>query len=87
VHHRLPFHERPDLELSPDNLMTLCEAGKYGINCHLLVGHLGNWRRWNPFADQDALLWRIKLTVSDAKLRDTLADLYGRLSKIVGAEK
>jgi hypothetical protein len=64
--------------------MTLCESVKYGIICHLLVGLLANWRRWNPFADQDALLWRIKLTVSDGKLRDTLADLYGRLSTIVG---
>ena len=48
VHHIKPFHLDPSLELEPTNLITLCEAKKRGINCHLLVGHLGNYRQENP---------------------------------------
>jgi hypothetical protein len=36
------------LELTPDNLITLCESKKYGITCHLFVGHRGNYRLFNP---------------------------------------
>lgn len=46
VHHVLPFHLFPHLELDPHNLLTLCET--IGHNCHLNVGHLGSWRRYNP---------------------------------------
>lgn len=61
VHHIIPFHIAPDKELDPENLMTLCENKKYGINCHLLVGHLGNYRRINPMVTIDATLWKMKL--------------------------
>ena len=54
VHHVVPFHERPDLELEPSNLMVLCRAKKYGISCHLLIGHKGNYRLINPDAYQTA---------------------------------
>lgn len=46
VHHVLPFHLRPDLELDPANLLTLCE--RLGHQCHLRRGHLGNWHNSNP---------------------------------------
>ena len=61
VHHIIPFYIAPDKELDPNNLMTLCENKKYGINCHLLVGHLGNYRRVNPNVVIDATLWKMKL--------------------------
>jgi len=61
VHHKIPFHLAPDRELNPDNLISLCENKKYGINCHLLVGHLGNYRRTNPVCELDAMMWREKL--------------------------
>ena len=61
AHHIIPFQIAPDLELDPDNLMTLCRNKKYGINCHLLVGHLGNFRRTNPNVELDAMIWRVKL--------------------------
>jgi len=61
VHHIVPFHLAPDMELEPGNLLTLCEAKKYGINCHQLVGHLGNYRRWNPAVRSDATVWNMKL--------------------------
>ena len=54
VHHIVPFHEDPSLELEPCNLMTLCRAKKYGIHCHLFVGHKSNYRLINPDAYQTA---------------------------------
>ena len=64
AHHEVPFHFAPDLELVESNLMALCEAGRYGINCHLLVGHLGNWRRANPTARSDVVWWNHRIIVS-----------------------
>ena len=62
VHHIVPFHVAPDLELDPTNLLTLCVNKKYGINCHLLVGHCGNYRRVNPNVELDAMTWKYKLS-------------------------
>lgn len=53
VHHVTPFHAAPELELEPSNLLTLCE-GSRGFNCHLWVGHCGNWSSWNDKAIADA---------------------------------
>jgi 5-methylcytosine-specific restriction protein A len=61
VHHLQPFHLQPELELDPANLITLCEAKRSGANCHLLFGHLGNFRSFNRDARADALRWRTKL--------------------------
>ena len=61
VHHIVPFHIAPDLELDPTNLITLCTRKKYGINCHLLIGHLGNYRKTNPNVVLDAMTWKYKL--------------------------
>ena len=47
VHHIIPVHVRPDFELVDINLMTLCRAKKYGVDCHLAFGHHGNFRKWN----------------------------------------
>lgn len=41
VHHIRPFHLHPELELDPNNLITLCEAP--GKDCHLRYGHNGNF--------------------------------------------
>ena len=46
VHHIHPFHDCPERELDPRNLITLCDAR--GRQCHLRVGHLGDWRGFNP---------------------------------------
>lgn len=61
VHHIVPFHTAPFLELSSYNLLTLCERKKYGINCHLSLGHIGNYREINPDVKEDALGWMCKL--------------------------
>jgi hypothetical protein len=50
VHHRIPISQRPQLELDPTNLITLCEAN----SCHFVIGHLCSWRSWNPRVFEDA---------------------------------
>jgi hypothetical protein len=54
VHHVLPFHYvvafgRPDLELDPRNLITLCDSndGVKTEDHHLYVGHYGNFKLAN----------------------------------------
>jgi len=43
VHHCRPYAEHPELELEPQNLLTLCADP-----CHLVHGHLMNFRRHDP---------------------------------------
>lgn len=62
VHHIKPFHEHPELELEPSNLITLCESKSYGIICHLLIGHNGSYSRINPNVIEDSKHWYVKLT-------------------------
>jgi hypothetical protein len=52
VHHIKPFHIHPQLELDPDNLITLCQAR--GREHHLLLGHLGEWGSYNERVRSDA---------------------------------
>ncbi len=59
VHHKIPFHLRPDLELKKKNLITLSERSKV-LNAHLVFGHLGNFRSHNANIEQDAKFWRKK---------------------------
>ena len=61
VHHVLPFHLQPGLELDPANLVTLCESGHNGVNCHLAAGHLGNYKSFNVNALADAQYLRDRL--------------------------
>jgi 5-methylcytosine-specific restriction enzyme A len=54
VHHIKPFHLHPELELDPNNFITLCESTKHGVNCHLFFGHLGNFKQVNEDVPQGA---------------------------------
>lgn len=49
VHHIKPFHLNPELELDYNNLITLC-----GKSCHLLIGHLRNWKAYNDTVKEDS---------------------------------
>ena len=49
VHHVEPYHEKPERELDPENLCTLCAEP-----CHFVFGHLLNWKRSNPHVRPDA---------------------------------
>lgn len=62
VHHRVPVSyilplKRPELELEPLNLATLCSAGD---NHHLLIGHLNYFESFNPNFDTDVLAFHAK---------------------------
>lgn len=59
VHHILPFHENPERELDPDNLITVCGPG--GHNCHLAWGHLFSYQSWNVDVRADAARMRAKI--------------------------
>ena len=54
-HHKKPFHLYPQLELDPANLVTLCPK------CHLLIGHLGSWKSYNPEIEMDVQVWSVKV--------------------------
>lgn len=55
AHHVKPFQWYPELELSMDNLITLCEAH------HLLLGHLGHWTSYNERVVEDAAAWNVRI--------------------------
>lgn len=50
VHHKKPFHLFPELELDPTNLITLC----MDKDCHLKIGHGGNFKDYNPDVESDS---------------------------------
>ena len=62
VHHILPYHEHPELELDDGtngldgNLITLCADP-----CHFVHGHLMGWSRSNPDVRDDAARYRNKV--------------------------
>jgi 5-methylcytosine-specific restriction protein A len=55
VHHIVPFHVSPDLELVPQNLITLCMGDH---DCHLKLGHGGAFRCYNPEITKDVKVFR-----------------------------
>ena len=55
VHHCLPFHLYPELELSRENLLMLCREH------HLFFGHLKNFSSWNETVREDAAVWNAKI--------------------------
>lgn len=54
VHHILPFHEYPELELCLENLITLCMSEN---ECHINIGHKDNFSLYNPNVRIDAKLF------------------------------
>ena len=53
VHHIIPVSVDQSLELEPSNLVTLCRAKKYGVDCHLFFGHFGYFKIFNPTVIED----------------------------------
>lgn len=51
VHHIRPFHLHPELELDPQNLITLCMSEEW--DCHLSLGHGGSFHSYNPHVVED----------------------------------
>lgn len=56
VHHMQPFSKFPELELDPNNLITLCMDFKK--ECHLLIGHGDKFAAYNPNIKEDATYLR-----------------------------
>lgn len=61
VHHKFPYHLDPSKELDPNNLITLCESKNNGIVCHRAIGHLGDYKSFNPEVEMDAQKWYTKI--------------------------
>jgi hypothetical protein len=59
AHHILPFHLFPRKELDTENLIALCES-RNDLNCHLVFGHLGDFKSYNVNVIVDAKTWSIK---------------------------
>ena len=53
VHHVVPFHTDPTLELRPSNLIALCEYVG-GLECHDFLGHPKGFQWVNPGVRADA---------------------------------
>jgi 5-methylcytosine-specific restriction enzyme A len=62
VHHIVPVHLDASLELDTSNLITLCSK-----SCHLLFGHLMDYRSWNPNVVQDCSTMFQKISVRPYK--------------------
>src|SRR5574343_64887 len=67
VHHIKPYHDSPELELDPDNLVTLCRRH------HFYLGHdpdgpkgpaVPDWHKANPDVLRDAAIERRRLGLS-----------------------
>jgi len=56
VHHKIPVHISPELELDPSNLVTLCDTP-----CHLVFGHLFNYKSYNKLVDEDCSVYLRKV--------------------------
>jgi 5-methylcytosine-specific restriction endonuclease McrA len=52
VHHIKPVHMFPDLELDLSNLVTLCADP-----CHILFGHLMNFKSYNKEVIKDCTVY------------------------------
>jgi len=53
VHHKMPFHIVPELELDSKNLITLCGDPC----CHFDKGHPRNWKSHNKNVVRDCAVW------------------------------
>ena len=96
IHHQFPFHYcialgRPDLELDPRNLITLCEGPDPTSPAHHeLIGHLADWASANLDVASDAYVFR---GMSEAELRKDprwIAKVAARLTpldKMTAADK
>ena len=65
VHHIIPIHIDNSLELEESNLIILCENKTF--NCHINIGHLGNWKAYNPYVIEDSKFWNNRIV--NRKLR------------------
>ena len=76
VHHIKPFNKFPTLELDPRNLIVLCMSKN---ECHLLIGHGNNFKKYNPYIAADAKNVSCgSITVSEAVVEAKINSLFPR---------
>ena len=68
VHHISPFSNHPELELDEKNLIVLCMDTN---ECHLLIGHGGAFRFYNPNVVEDSLRF---MSASSGKRRSIIKE-------------
>lgn len=61
VHHIKPYHLFPELELERSNLLTMCPA------CHFVIGHLGDWRLYDPDVYASSIIHRERVRKAKRK--------------------
>lgn len=62
VHHIVPVHVSPELELDPSNLISLCDNP-----CHLVFGHFFDYKSWNINVREDAEVYNNRLRTRPKK--------------------
>lgn len=83
AHHIKPFSQNPELELDPNNLVTLCTCSVRGkMNCHLMMGHNGSMQEHNPNVVHDSI--QMLKRVNRDKY-DEICKKAGTLSQLVGS--
>lgn len=66
VHHIIPFGVSPELELDLKNIISLC---KY---CHLIIGHFGNFKLYNPCVLDDCHQYHLKLITKSKRIKPAI---------------
>jgi 5-methylcytosine-specific restriction endonuclease McrA len=67
AHHVLPFHLYPQFEMDPRNWIALGRHPDH-LNCHLIVGHLGDYEAFNPLVRELAATLQFSRRLSQAIL-------------------
>lgn len=74
VHHKKPFHLHPELELDPNNLISLCMEN----DCHLYVGHGDDFKAYNPNVVEDAQTVYESVTKNKDTLKEVLTEVLNK---------
>ena len=84
VHHLWPVHfpGGEKTELDPTNFMTLCE--RPGWNCHIRIGHGGDFKARNPEARKDAALSLERITDREYPKAARHAEVWEAMRTLVG---
>jgi hypothetical protein len=72
VHHVIPFNLDSSKECDPENLITLCARKTH--NCHLWIGHGGNYKTYNPNCREDAQYFHTMITSRKPNRQDDAPD-------------
>jgi len=74
AHHKYAFHLFPSLEMDTRYWRPLCE-GDHRLNCHVLIGHLGDTQGFNPLVDEFAGLMSFALRTNSVLLHAIRAEI------------